>query len=141
MQVLLIHDPDTDKASAAMDVGVGSLHDGDVEGLAHFCEHMLFLGTDKFPDEQSYSKYLNVRGRSGGEWVVGFVAREGKIGALKMLPFIYFCPLQTQIIITAKRRALQRLHRHGPHQLLFLRLAAFSGRYVLVEKGKEGVWF
>jgi insulysin len=68
MQVLLIHDPDTDKASAAMDVGVGSLHDGDVEGLAHFCEHMLFLGTDKFPDEQSYSKYLNVREMEG--WMV-----------------------------------------------------------------------
>ncbi|KAM3569268.1 hypothetical protein VYU27_008628 [Nannochloropsis oceanica] len=62
MQVLLIHDPETDKASAAMDVGVGSLHDGDVEGLAHFCEHMLFLGTEKFPDEQSYSKYLNQNG-------------------------------------------------------------------------------
>lgn len=27
-----------------MDVGVGSLFDGDVEGCAHFCEHMLFLG-------------------------------------------------------------------------------------------------
>lgn len=44
-----------------MSVGVGSLHDGDVEGLAHFCEHMLFLGTEKYPDEQAYSKYLNVR--------------------------------------------------------------------------------
>jgi len=72
MQVLLIHDPETDKASAAMDVGVGSLHDGDVEGLAHFCEHMLFLGTEKFPDEQSYSKYLNVSERSSGR---GFIFR------------------------------------------------------------------
>ncbi|EWM24874.1 insulin-degrading enzyme [Nannochloropsis gaditana] len=62
LQVLLIHDPTTDKASAAMSVGVGSLHDGDVEGLAHFCEHMLFLGTEKYPDEQAYSKYLNQNG-------------------------------------------------------------------------------
>lgn len=43
-QALLVHDTDTDKAAAAMDVGVGSLFDGDVEGCAHFCEHMLFLG-------------------------------------------------------------------------------------------------
>lgn len=59
-QVLLVHDKDTDKAAAAMDVNVGSLFDGDVEGCAHFCEHMLFLGTEAYPDEQSYSKYLNV---------------------------------------------------------------------------------
>jgi len=76
IQVLLIHDAETDKASAAMDVGVGSLHDGDVEGLAHFCEHMLFLGTDKFPEEQSYSKYLNVRERRSG-WIL-FVGGRGK---------------------------------------------------------------
>lgn len=25
----------------------------DVPGLAHFCEHMLFLGTEPFPEENS----------------------------------------------------------------------------------------
>ena len=43
-------------------MAVGSLFDGDVERLAHFCEHMLFLGTEKYPDEQAYSKYLNQNG-------------------------------------------------------------------------------
>jgi secreted Zn-dependent insulinase-like peptidase len=33
-KVLLIHDAETDKASCAMDVGVGSFFDGDVMGLA-----------------------------------------------------------------------------------------------------------
>jgi len=28
-------------------------------GLAHFCEHMLFLGTKKYPDEAEYNKVLN----------------------------------------------------------------------------------
>ena len=28
-------------------------------GLAHFHEHMLFLGTEKFPKEDEYSKYLS----------------------------------------------------------------------------------
>jgi hypothetical protein len=32
--VLLIHDAETDKGSCAMDVGVGSFFDGDVEGKA-----------------------------------------------------------------------------------------------------------
>ncbi len=34
-------------------------------GLAHFCEHMLFLGTERFPDENSYAKYLNVSTGTG----------------------------------------------------------------------------
>ena len=33
-------------------------------GLAHFCEHMLFLGTEKYPDENEYNKYLSEN--SGG---------------------------------------------------------------------------
>ncbi len=44
LQVLLISDPTTDKASAALDVHVGHLCDPEnVPGLAHFCEHLLFM--------------------------------------------------------------------------------------------------
>ena len=28
----------------------------ELPGLAHFCEHMLFLGTKKYPEENEYSK-------------------------------------------------------------------------------------
>lgn len=31
-------------------------------GLAHFCEHMLFLGTEKYPSENEYNKYLSEHG-------------------------------------------------------------------------------
>lgn len=48
LEALLIHDPDTDKASAAMDVNVGSLSDPeDMQGMAHAVEHLLFMGTEK----------------------------------------------------------------------------------------------
>jgi len=48
LEVTLIHDPDTEKSSACLDVKVGSLADPkDVNGLAHFLEHMLFMGTEK----------------------------------------------------------------------------------------------
>jgi insulysin len=48
LEVLLIHDPETDKASAAIDVNVGSFSDPeDMPGLAHAVEHMLFMGTEK----------------------------------------------------------------------------------------------
>lgn len=31
--------------------GLGCTLADDLPGLAHFCEHLLFLGTDKYPDE------------------------------------------------------------------------------------------
>ncbi|KAI9597576.1 Metalloenzyme, LuxS/M16 peptidase-like protein [Syncephalis fuscata] len=63
LEALLIHDPDTDKASAALDVHVGSMADPpQLQGLAHFCEHMLFLGTDKYPQENEYNRFLTEHG-------------------------------------------------------------------------------
>jgi insulysin len=48
LEVLLVQDADTDKASAAMDVNVGNFSNPlDVPGLAHCVEHMLFRGTKK----------------------------------------------------------------------------------------------
>ena len=58
MKVVLVSDPTTDKAAAALDVNIGHMSDP-IPGLAHFCEHMLFLGTKKYPDENEYSRYLS----------------------------------------------------------------------------------
>ncbi|KAL1917702.1 uncharacterized protein VTP21DRAFT_3536 [Calcarisporiella thermophila] len=60
LEALLVHDPNTDKASAALDVNVGNMSDPeDLQGLAHFCEHLLFMGTEKYPKENEYSQYLS----------------------------------------------------------------------------------
>ena len=48
LEVLLVHDPDTDKAGAAVNVNVGSFSDeDDMPGMAHAVEHLLFMGTKK----------------------------------------------------------------------------------------------
>ncbi|XP_050230326.1 insulin-degrading enzyme-like 1, peroxisomal [Mercurialis annua] len=63
LQVLLISDPQTDKCSACMNVNVGSYSDpAGLEGLAHFLEHMLFYASEKYPLEDSYSKYITEHG-------------------------------------------------------------------------------
>lgn len=63
MKVLLVSDPTTDKSAACLCVEVGHMSDpGDIPGLAHFCEHMLFLGTEKYPDENGYSSFLSKNG-------------------------------------------------------------------------------
>ncbi|GAA5919925.1 hypothetical protein JCM1841_000046 [Sporobolomyces salmonicolor] len=60
LTALLVSDPETDKAAASLSVQIGHLSDpDDLPGLAHFCEHMLFLGTEKFPDEAEYKTYLS----------------------------------------------------------------------------------
>jgi predicted Zn-dependent peptidase len=51
LEILLVHDTDTDKAAAAMDVNVGSLSDpDDLPGTAHAVEHLCFMGTRKVCD-------------------------------------------------------------------------------------------
>jgi secreted Zn-dependent insulinase-like peptidase len=48
MLVVLISHPNIDKAAAALDVTIGSLADPrDAPGIAHFLEHMLFMGSSK----------------------------------------------------------------------------------------------
>ncbi len=59
LEVLLVSDPNFNKAAAALDVRVGSLQNPiEHQGLAHFLEHMLFLGTEKYPEVGEYDAYL-----------------------------------------------------------------------------------
>ena len=65
MKVILVSDPDTQKSAASVNVGVGSFSDPDeFPGLAHFLEHMLFMGTSKFPDENHFESRLDALGGS-----------------------------------------------------------------------------
>ena len=48
MEAILISDSSATKAAAAIEVGVGSSFDPSKrQGLAHFLEHMLFMGSTK----------------------------------------------------------------------------------------------
>ncbi|GEN28175.1 peptidase M16 [Halovibrio variabilis] len=60
LDVLLVSDPEADKAAASMNVRVGSAQDpDDLQGLAHFLEHMLFLGTEPYPEPDAYQRYIS----------------------------------------------------------------------------------
>ena len=63
LKVLLVSDPSAEKAGVSLDVHVGSGSDpNDWAGLAHFLEHMLFLGTRKYPDSGEYQKFISTHG-------------------------------------------------------------------------------
>lgn len=75
LRVLLINDPKADKAAYALAVEAGSYNNpekaGDEDnfddpdntpGLAHFLEHMLFLGTETYPDPGAYETWIHSHG-------------------------------------------------------------------------------
>jgi insulysin len=59
LRCVLISNPSADKGSASLDVKVGvSLDPKPLYGTAHFLEHMLFMGTKKYPKENEYSAFM-----------------------------------------------------------------------------------
>ena len=59
LKVLLVSDASAEFAAASLDVFIGSGSDPKHRpGLAHFLEHMLFLGTEKYPDASEYQAFI-----------------------------------------------------------------------------------
>lgn len=52
-------------AACALCVGVGSYSDPpDIQGLAHFVEHMVFMGSEKYPKENEFDSFIKKKGGS-----------------------------------------------------------------------------
>ncbi|WVR07976.1 hypothetical protein IAU60_005019 [Kwoniella sp. DSM 27419] len=69
LEVIVVSDVKADKAAASMDVGVGHLNDpDDLPGCAHFCEHLLFMGTKTHPQENAYQSYLSSHNGHSNAW-------------------------------------------------------------------------
>jgi secreted Zn-dependent insulinase-like peptidase len=63
LEVVNVEDKTAKSNSFAVAVEAGQFLDPPrVLGLAHFCEHMLFLGTKKYPAPSGFDKYLNLHG-------------------------------------------------------------------------------
>jgi secreted Zn-dependent insulinase-like peptidase len=69
LKVLLVSDPETDKSAAALSVYRGSFHEPNARpGLAHFLEHMLFIGTETYPEVDSFQQYITANGGSSNAY-------------------------------------------------------------------------
>lgn len=72
IEVILVSDPKAEKAAAALSVGVGLLNDPMAhQGMAHYLEHMLFLGTERYPDPEEYAEFMSQNGgvRNAYTWL------------------------------------------------------------------------
>ena len=69
LRVLLIQDPSAQKSAAALAVNVGHFDDPeDRQGLAHYLEHMLFLGTEKYPKIGEFQSFISQHGGHNNAW-------------------------------------------------------------------------
>lgn len=63
LQAIIISDPSAKQSLATLTVLAGSWQEPDqMPGLAHFLEHMLFLGTSQYPEESEFGHYLAEHG-------------------------------------------------------------------------------
>ena len=118
---LVISDPSTDKASAALDVHVGQYSDT-VPGIAHFLEHMLFMGTTKHPDENAYQAYLTSRGGSSNAFTdlentnyFFDVSSSDLEGALDRFAQFFIDPLLKPDSLERERQAVDSEHAKNLH--------------------------
>jgi len=63
LEAYLISDPNAELSGAMLSVKAGSWDDPiEHPGLAHFLEHMLFLGTVQYPEESEYERFITEHG-------------------------------------------------------------------------------
>lgn len=114
LKVLLVSDSTTDKSGAALDVYVGSNADPrDRQGLAHFLEHMLFLGTKDFPDVEEYQSYVSTHGGSHNAYTSGLhtnyffeVSQDKLNGALDRFAPFFINPLFNETYVEREQHAV-----------------------------------
>ncbi|CAL1705686.1 unnamed protein product [Somion occarium] len=123
LEAMVIQDATADKAAASLDVAVGHLHDpDDMPGLAHFCEHLLFMGTEIYPKENEYSEYL-AKNNGYSNAFTGttntnyfFTVSTGALsGALSRFAAFFHCPLFDPSCTTRELNAVDSEHKKN-HQ-------------------------
>lgn len=119
LEVLLISDENANNSSAALDVRIGSLHEPrEFPGMAHFLEHMLFLGTEKYPDVEEYKKYLTSHQGYANAYTDAEdtnyhfeVTHDGFEGSLDRFAQFFVAPLFNEEYVSREMKAV-----HSEHQ-------------------------
>lgn len=61
IKMVLISDKNIYNSICAVGIGAGYRQD-EFEGTAHFLEHLLFMGSEKYPEQNAYSSYITTSG-------------------------------------------------------------------------------
>ena len=137
IKVILVSNPNAEKSAAALSVNVGSLNNPkEHQGLAHFLEHMLFLGTEKYPLEGEYQAFISSHGGSTN----AYTAAENTLymfdinpnffsAALDRFSQFFIAPLFTEDLINREINAIDAefnltINDNNTHDWRILQIAA-----------------
>ncbi|XP_043474381.1 nardilysin-like [Leptopilina heterotoma] len=103
------------KAACALCVGVGSFSDpAEIPGLAHFLEHMVFMGSKKYPEENDFDSFIKKRGGSDNasteceQTTFHFEIQEKHLPqALDRFAQFFISPLMRRDAITREREVVE----------------------------------
>uniref|UniRef100_A0A6C0EBY8 Peptidase M16 N-terminal domain-containing protein n=1 Tax=viral metagenome TaxID=1070528 RepID=A0A6C0EBY8_9ZZZZ len=116
LKVLLISDDKMLDGSCVLTVGVGSAQEK-VNGLAHFLEHMLFMGSEKYPDESYFMNYISKNGGMTNAFTANtqttyfFTIKMDKlIEAMDILAQFFISPLLKQNSVNREMKAVNAEH-------------------------------
>lgn len=101
LEAYIVSDPELYESAAALTVRVGSWDEpSESPGMAHFLEHLLFLGTKQYPDESEYGRFISEHGGQSNAFTAnGYtsymfaVNNEGFDGALDRFSRFFYEPL------------------------------------------------
>ncbi|XP_046617809.1 nardilysin-like [Neodiprion virginianus] len=102
-------------AACGLCVGVGSFSDpSEIPGMAHFLEHMVFMGSEKYPQENDFSSFVSKHGGSDNastgyeETTFYFEIQEKQLfSALDRFAQFFISPLMKRDAITREREAIE----------------------------------
>jgi insulysin len=118
LEVIIIEDPDADKAAASLSVAVGSyMNPNDTLGLAHFLEHMVFMGTEKYPDTKYFMQFINDNGglnnaHTANEYTTYFytINNNKLIESLDIFAQFFISPLFNELNVEREMKAVNSEH-------------------------------
>jgi insulysin len=117
LKSIIIKDDKTNIASCCLAVGCG-YYDEEIQGLAHFLEHMLFMGSKKYPNEDEYFKFISENGGTSNAYTTGdltsyyFEINNNKLfECLDMLANFFIEPLLNKEAIDREINAVDSEHK------------------------------
>lgn len=118
LEALIISDPGAEQSAAALAVEAGSWDDPlEYPGMAHFLEHMLFMGTKAYPKEDEFMPYVKECGgkvnayTASDRTVYMFSANNaGFQGALDRFSHFFIDPLFNTASIERELHAVDQEH-------------------------------
>jgi len=119
-----VQDDNLDRSHVMVSVNIGSISNPfEYQGLAHFLEHMLFLGSTKYPGENDFANFLNENGGDSNaytdtfETVYYFSVFNDKLDkAIDMFSRFFIDPLFDKDSVNREINAIQSEHNKNVQQ-------------------------